>query len=265
MKELDKIIEKLKSNDDVDAVFITGSMGTKTNTSHSDIDLIIILKNNFKEIESIFAWIDGIFADIYFFDLENIREIRESLFLPTQNSKIKHRMNALLYSWAKVGDIKFDKSGELTKLKALEKEIKIPQVQIFRSWNNTNYNFEANTRYFNSNDPLYHEALEIRLMYSVPQIICTYLDFIGKPWEGEKKAIIYLKEHDIDFYNLFIKYTRATNLTERFNFYKQMAERVFSLNPEYKVWDKTEIIAKSQREQFENSSDLVDYWQSLIS
>jgi predicted nucleotidyltransferase/predicted DNA-binding WGR domain protein len=265
MDSLNKIIEKLKSNDEVDAVFLTGSVGAKTNTSYSDIDLIIILKDNSKEIESIFTWIDGIFADIYFFDLENIREIEESLFLPTQNSKIKHKMNAFLYSWLKKGNIKFDKSGELTKLKTLGKEVKIPQTQLFRSWNNTNYNLEVNTRYFNSNNSLYHEALEIRLMYSVPQTICSYLDFIGQPWEGEKKAITYLKENDIDFYNLFLKYTKATNLTERFNIYKQIAERVFSLNPKYKVWDKTEIIAKSQREQFANRDDLVKFWQSLIA
>lgn len=265
MDSLDKIIEKLKLNDDVDAVFLTGSIGTKTSKPYSDIDLIVILKNNSKEIESVFTWINGVFADIYFFDLENIRETKESLLLPTQNPKIKHKMNAFLYSWLKKGDIKFDKSGELTKLKTLEKEIKIPQTQIFRSWNNTNYNLEANTRYFNSNDPLYHEALEIRLMYSVPQIICSYLDFVGEPWEGEKKALTYFKEHDSNFYNLFLKYTQATNLAERFSIYKQMAEKVFSLNPKCKVWDKTEIIAKSQREQFENSNDLIEYWQSLIS
>lgn len=174
-------------------------------------------------------------------------------------------MNAFLYSWLKKGDIKFDKFGKLTKLKNLEKEIKIPQTQLFRSWNNTNYNLEANTRYFNSNDSLYHEALEIRLMYSIPQIICSHLDFVGQPWEGEKKALTYFKEHDSNFYDLFLKYTQAVNLAERFSIYKQMAERVFSLNPKYKIWDKTEIIAKSQREQFENSNDLVDYWQSLIS
>ncbi|MEK7116611.1 MAG: nucleotidyltransferase domain-containing protein [Patescibacteria group bacterium] len=265
MNSLDKIIEKLKSNDAVDAVFITGSIGTKTNTSHSDIDLIVILKDNSKEIESIFTWFDGIFADIYFFDLENIKEIKESLFLPSQNPKIKHKMNAFLYLWLKKGDIRFDKSGELTNLKLLDKEIRVPQTQIFRSWNNTNYNSEANTRYFNSNDPLYHEALEIRLMYSVPQIVCSYLDFLGKPWEGEKKAITYLKECDTDFYNLFIKYTKATNLAERFSVYKQMTERVFSLNPKYKIWDKTEIIAKSQKEQFENNNDLVEHWQNLIA
>lgn len=83
MNSLDKIIEKLKSNGDVDAVFLTGSIGTKTNKPYSDIDLIVILKNNSKEIESIFTWIDGIFADIYFFDLENIKEIEESSFLST--------------------------------------------------------------------------------------------------------------------------------------------------------------------------------------
>lgn len=46
MKELDKIIKKLKSNDDMEAVFITGSNSGKEAKPYSDIDLVIILKEN---------------------------------------------------------------------------------------------------------------------------------------------------------------------------------------------------------------------------
>jgi predicted nucleotidyltransferase len=54
IKSLDEIIEKLKSNDDVDAVFITGSQTTQEAKSYSDIDLVVILKENKNELYSLY-------------------------------------------------------------------------------------------------------------------------------------------------------------------------------------------------------------------
>ncbi len=266
MQSLETIIQKLEQKPEVDAVFLTGSIGNNTSTADSDIDLIIILKDNTQGIESIFTWIDGVFADIYFFDLENIKSIIESNTLSSESGHMSDKMNHLLYVWLKKGEIRFDKSGELTKLKSMEKElVPVSEQKKWNSWVNTNYNFEANTRYFNAKDSKYHEALEMRLLYSVIQVICTYFDFIGEQWRGEKLAITYLKEHDLDFYEMFIRYTKATNLGERFTEYSVMVHRVFELNPKYPLWKKDEIIPKSQRGGFEIDNNLLNIWNGLIS
>lgn len=266
MKSLENILKKLEQKPEVDAVFLTGSLGNKSQTSDSDIDLIIILKNNNLAIESVFTWIDGIFADVYFFDEKNILNILESKFILTESDEVSNKMNHLLYVWLKKGEIIFDKSAELTKLKSIEKEFaSISEEKKWNSWVNVNYNFEANTRYFNAKDIKYHEALEMRLFYSVIQVICTYFDFINEQWKGEKLAIKFFKENDIDFYNTFIKYTKASNLSERYLEYSSMVYRVFKLNPKYQLWNKSEVISKSRKGGFETDKQLLGFWNDLIS
>ena len=67
MSIFNTIIEKLKTKDEVDAVFVTGSYGIAQEKSYSDIDLVIILRKNTNKLKSVYTWIDGVFADIFFF------------------------------------------------------------------------------------------------------------------------------------------------------------------------------------------------------
>ncbi|MFM2384025.1 MAG: hypothetical protein RIQ72_597 [Candidatus Parcubacteria bacterium] len=264
MQTLETILKKLEQKPEVDAVFLTGSIGNNTSTSDSDIDLIIILKDNTLALESVFTWIDGVFADIYFFDQRNISNIVQSDVLSSESGELSNKMNHLLYAWLKRGEIRFDKSGELTKLKSLQKEFApISEEKQWNAWVNTNYNFEANTRYFNAKDSKYHEALEMRLLYSVVNSICAYFDFINEQWRGEKLALEYLKKYDIEFYNVFLRYTKATTLSERFVEYSAIVHRVFELNPNYPIWKKNEIIPKSQRRNFKIDDDLLKFWNEL--
>lgn len=266
MKSLETIIKNLSQKPEVDAVFLTGSLGNETHTSNSDIDLIIILKENNLAIESVFTWIDGVFADAYFFDQSNIKNLIESKFITSESDEVSNKINHLLYAWIKKGEIKFDHSGELTKLKSIDKEFaSISEEKKWNLWVNVNYNFEANTRYFNAKDTKYHEALEMRLLYSVSQVIGAYFDFVNEQWKGEKMSIKYFKENDMNFYNTFIKYTKASNLSDRFTAYSSMVHRVFELNPQYKLWGKDEVIPKSQKRGFEVDKQLVTFWDKLIS
>lgn len=266
MSQLQNIIEHLKLNNDVDAVFLTGSHGANKKP-YSDIDLVIILKENVKQIESIFTWIDGTFADIYFFDLKNIKNIMssESLFAnPLIGSRIENTMDSRLYNWIKKSSIQFDKSGDLTKLKSKQIELKVGEADKEISWNNINYNFEVNTRYFNSGDSVYHEALEMRLLYSVSQLITGYFSFRGIQWEGEKNAVKYLKDKDPKFYENFILYSKSSTLENKFKYYKQMVESVFS-GP-YHLWTRNEVLPKLRgRTTKLNDPELIEFWEKLIS
>ncbi len=46
MNTLDNIIENLKIDDNIDAVFMTGSNHNSEAKAYSDIDLVVILKEN---------------------------------------------------------------------------------------------------------------------------------------------------------------------------------------------------------------------------
>lgn len=264
MSQLQDIIEKLKVKEEVDAVLLTGSHGEGVKP-YSDIDLIIVLKNNFQKIESVFTWIDDTFADIYFFDLGNIEKMITdgSVFAgPVQNKD--HSTNYLLPCWLEKGTIQFDKSGKLTLLKSLNIKTSVDRSSRESACRQINYNFEANTRYFKSNDPLYHEALEIRLMYSIVELIVGYFLFRDIPWQGEKKAVGLLKEDHQDFYNEFISYSKSQNLKDKFAHYANMVRLV--LVSEYSLWSRNEILAKHKEHHAgADESVLAEYWKKLIA
>ena len=226
MESLGNIITHLNSSKDIDAVFITGSLGNKNAKPYSDIDLVIVLKKNKFNLYSLYRWIDEIFADIFFFDLGDIHKIS------TRESDDANSPEGSFVAWLKKADIQFDKSGTITKLKKKLDTIDQANIVSIKDkesfWQKINYNSIANKRYFESNDLLYHQALELRLLYSVIEAICGYLALRDIPWRGEKNAVIYLSAHHPNFYALFQKYSTTSSLKDRFDYYSQMVDLVFT-------------------------------------
>ncbi len=98
-----------------------------------------------------------------------------------------------------------------------------------------NYNLVNNARYFRSNDPLYHAALEIRLLYSISEALVGYFTLRHVYWKGEKNAILYLREHDPKYLGIFEMACRGESLKTKFNAYCKLAEESFTA--EYPKWE----------------------------
>lgn len=258
MKTLPVTIEKLKLHQNVDAVFLTGSQGSD-NKPYSDIDLVIILNRHTHDLTSLYTWIDDKFADVFFFDYSDLERIDTSKELPG------NAMDAVFVSWLQKATIQFDKSGMLTDLKGktdeLSKKVTIPKSEKDLFWQKINYNFVANTRYFESNDPSYHEALEVRLLYSVSEVVTGYFEFRDILWRGEKSAMKYLKENDIDFYNDFIAYTKAVDLSDKFRKYSDLVKMVFTDG--YKLWNKGDVLPQAKDRTKADNKTLIEYWNDL--
>lgn len=260
MEQLTTVIENLKSRDEVDAVFLAGSHAAGTQNSHSDFDVVIVLTENTKKIDSIFTWIGDIFADVIFFDHSDLDFFRGR----TQGFSANERNTGKFLSWLEKSDIKFDKSGTLSALKTdvASFDLIVPQREREDVCQKINYNFVVNKRYFESGDVLYHEALEIRLLYSVMEVITGYFSLRNIPWRGEKAAISYLKERDRDFYGLFASYTKSAVLEEKFELYKEMTGRVFPLG--FKHWSIGDVIATTKEPAGEEvKAEIVNYWKEI--
>ena len=220
----ENLIKKLRDNAEIDAVFLTGSYGREESKPYSDIDLVIILKENKNNIRSLYQWIGDVFADIFFFDIADLH---------------KKELDVDLLNWVQKSKILFDKSGELTSFKESSPVLKLTAVseeEKLSYWQKINYNLIANKRYFESNDPLDHTALELRLLYSVIEVVCGYLALRGIPWKGEKQANKYLEENASEFYSISQKYFQAESLNDRFQAYSKMISLVFT--DKYKLWTK---------------------------
>lgn len=253
---LSQIINNLGKHQDVDGVFVTGSQGDN-HKPYSDIDLVIILNKNHNEISSIYTWIDGKFADIFFFDHSDLDR------MIAKDDIEANSMDAIFIDWLKKATIYFDKTGILNKIKSRLsiKKLSIPISEKQQFCQKMNYNLVANTRYFQSNDPLYHEALEMRLLYSVSELLCGYFEFRDIPWRGEKTAIKYFRENDRDFYDKFISYTKASNLDDRFKVYQALVKSTFT--DEYKEWAVGDILPQSKNNK--DIESMTKYWSGLTN
>jgi len=261
MNTLEKIIENLKKHEEIDAVFLTGSYGIDHKT-YSDIDLVIVLNKSTQNIKSLYTWIDDKFADVFFFDSAELDRI--GLAKDIHGNK----MDGVFVTWLGKAVIQFDKTGKVAALKEkmneLNKVSKIPESEKKSFYDKINYNWHVNKRYFDSNDSIYHEALEIRLLYSVSEIFTGYFEFRDILWRGEKAAIKYLKENDMNFYSIFVKYTKADDLREKYFYYSKLVDLVFTDN--YKPWVKGGVYPQEKdREAPADNSALINYWNNLTS
>lgn len=198
-KFLQEIITKLSKNDNVDALLLCGSTATGKQTKSSDYDLVLVVKEKPEKLLSLFTYIDSLPADIFFYSLADIKRI-------ISDKKVKEGGETWLIHWLPKGKISFDKSGDLSKLQRMISEIKYPSdASVNASAYKINYNLVNNTRYFESEDPLYHSALEIRLLYSIVEALVEYFSMRHIYWEGEKTAVQYLEDHDPEYLSIVLK------------------------------------------------------------
>lgn len=234
---MDKVIEKLKSDPQVNAVFITGSGGVGNRNGYSDIDLVVVLSENNDNLYCLYKFTDDIFTEVFFFDLKDLERI--SLLKKIASDDF----DAIFIDWLKKSEILFDKSGDLTSLKSKLVDIDMSNVSKkskFGYWQRINHNYITDKRYFDSGDELYLTALEIKLFYSMEQVICSYFAFRDLPWRGEKNAVLYLRENDKDFYELFERYIKSSKIDERFRVYSDMFDMAH--NGAYRKWESDFLV-----------------------
>ncbi len=257
---LEEVLENLKNSSEVDGVLVMGSGGNNTLLPHSDYDLVVVVDKIPVPVFSVFTYIDNRMTDVFFFTLDQL----DSLI--AKDSLDADDIDGKLLSWLQNGTIHTDKSGKLKQLKEKlvnSNVLKIPESKKYAAWFGINFNFAHNIRYFESNDTLYLNALDIRLLYCVADIISGYFTIRDIPWRGEKVAIKWLGENDSEFLKLFQKYSSTGERNEKVEIYTQLVEK--AIEPFGKTWNKnfTGITLKDDF-SLANLDEGVKFWDNLV-
>jgi len=260
---LDQVIHALSLKEGIDAVFVTGSQGIGSDKPYSDIDLVVILQKNDEKIKSIYTWIGGKFADVFFFESSDLERIASAAEIDANS------LDGCLVSWLQKATIFSDRSGTISRMKgdaSLATKLKIIPASRYSSWQKINYNLIANTRYLESGDIESLRALEIRLLYSVVECLTGYFEARGVPWRGEKMAMKYLYEHDSDMRHAFERFTSAGDVRARFEAYRTMVGLALPESLGMKMWRIGDVVSESQRKDASDTdrSHLVEFWHKLI-
>lgn len=257
---LTETISNLKTKDQVTAVFLTGSGASSSLKEYSDYDLVVILDKDEIGLKSIYTFIDGKFTDLFFFTEQNIKELAEE-------TKVNpNSMNGILLNWLDNAKIEFDKTGSISELQNKAKsghfKATIPEDEVTSVLNKVNYNFICNQRYYQSQDDLYLKALDIKLLYSVVELITAYFTFRQIPWRGEKQAISYLETNDPAFYRQFQNFLASKDIDERMRFYGKLFN--IALPESLNRWDNSIVIGELHDGSSEGRERAKSFWQELI-
>lgn len=261
---LDEVLARLAQNEAVEGVLLIGSTRELDLRPHSDYDLLVVLREMPLPPGILLTVIDDRLADILF-----VRSSFVDKILSPDFEEASDEQEGFLLEHLKNGSIAYDRDGRIRKV-----QHKLIGRQWFVKPNNRrvyteavrgiHYNYQHNRRYFDSSEPIYQTALEVRLLYSLMQVILSYFIVRRLPWQGEVKAIQYWRENDPDFLTLFETYQGAPNLKDRFKAYTKMAER--TLEPVGGLWPRNAVSVALEGDAWgtEEVSAAVDYWHSLI-
>lgn len=251
------LMEKMKSSPRVKGIFTTGTTATKMSSS-SDIDIVVVLDKNSKDIKSVYTIIENYFSDIFFFDIGFLNRLKNKQEVSGNN------FDGMFLEWLAKGKIEYDPENFLFTLKNKMNTNpplqKVADLEKNDFWIKTNYNFIANLRYYNSKDELYHKALEFRLLHSMIELITAYFSFRGIPWRGEKAAVKYLEQNDKQFLSIFQEYTKSDILAGKMKYYAELFNRAFF--GEYQKWENDFIIPISNQNQYDY--ELLDFWKEIV-
>jgi len=225
------VFDRLKKHPSVDGILLYGSGAHDPTSPHGDYDIACVLNDAPQEIMGITTFIQGKFAEIFFYTPE---EVNQALAAEAVDLNVKVGWIA---NWSRDGQIIFDRSGLLARLKESSNERKdvVPEPLAYQSWFRMNYNLVQNRRYLNTGEAIYLEALDIKFLYCILECFIGYFNVRSIAWRGEKEAIKWLQEHDADFYHQFQDAVRETSREKKFALYENLVHR--ALKPTRGVWD----------------------------
>jgi predicted nucleotidyltransferase len=257
------VLNNLRRHEIVEALLTLGSTATGDQTSSSDYDVLIVLREMPFPLQVLLTTINGRLSDILFAPTSLLTRIRnrepQETFTPYETIIRQH---------LGTGKIIYDKNKTLPQIRSFINDNPWHTVfideQIYRVIHGINFNYQHNKRYYKNPDLLYQMVLDIRLNYSIDQLLSSYFLIRKLAWQGEKKAIRYWQENDPAFLTNFQKYFNTASRDEKFLHYTRLARQV--LSPVGDLWpdDSVNIVLDGDW-AMEDIPQSINYWHTLIA
>lgn len=219
---LDQVIARLARHDAVDGVIVMGSASDNTLKPASDYDLWVVLSALPAPLWLVFTWVDHRLTEVLFTSVPNLERLVADGAIAPANSHAATELD-----WLRHGRIAFDRVGRLRR--ARERARATGQVgpvrerDSYATWFKINYNVQQTRRMLGADDPLYHLAVDFRLLYSLAELWTGYFVVRRLPWLGEKAALRYLSVHDPDYLALFRRCLGETDRARKVGLYAELA------------------------------------------
>jgi len=266
---LDDLVGRLTSHANLDGIVVMGSASSGLLNPASDYDLYVVLSSMPEPMFLLLTTVEHRLTEVYFTTAEAIDQM-----LAVEHPTAGNQNQALATQWLQTGRIAFDRYGRLDLLRRKVQEPpwrdtayahETSQSDMYAYWWKINYNLRQTRRMLVSTDPAYLIAVDIRLLYSLPEVFVGYARIRGMPWRGEKELIRYLMQHDQPFLDLFLQCIAETDYKRKAALYEQIA--ALALAPLGGLWapGATAVqIATDPAFAPGNVERALRFWQNLL-
>jgi len=266
---LDTFIDRLAAHGIVDGVVVMGSAGKGAPGPASDYDLLVVLSELPAPLYLVLTTVDRRLTEVYVTTTATVDHVLAS-DRPTPGDHDE----AVYIQWLQGGRIAFDRAGRLARVQhkvqteawvAMARANETAPADAYAYWWKINYNLRQTKRMLMSDDPVYLMAVDIRLLYSLPEVFVGYGRDRHLPWRGEKQLIRYLQQHDQAFLDLFRECIAETDRERKAALYEQAA--ALALAPLGGLWPQEATAVQLQggaawrSDAIENA---LSFWESLI-
>jgi hypothetical protein len=222
-QEIDAVLAQLRANEQVAGVLAIGSLTRQAVSSASDYDLVLVVR------ELTPLWYVGVttigrrFTDLIFVSADAIDQIAH-LAAPIPTT---HELTAIV-RWLQHGVILLDRDRGLRRVQQhVHRQTLIEPISdqaAHGAWFAINFNLAVARRYGRSPDELYQTTADMRMaVYGHADLWFNYFTIRKLDWDGDKAAVIYLREYDPAYLALYQRFISETDRQAKLAIYEQAA------------------------------------------
>ena len=263
--DFESLVERLKKSPRVDGLMFLGSTGQSTLDAFSDRDLLIVLDECNLAITNGAVYCDDVLVDLVFATRQEV----EDLITAEPGSISLSDPRASFFNWVPSGTIVLDRCGRLESLRsALRRNGSSPRLTEGESVKRADralYNLAHTQRMSGSPDPVYQQAVDLRMLYQLSALMVDYFNLRGLPWRGEKEAIRYWQSFYAGYIDLFMRCYWERRRAERVRLYAELV--MATIEPVDFQWDPDGpnfVLSPPEDMTRENLERAQRFWRSLL-
>lgn len=263
---LQEFIARLKGSNSIVAIAIIGSAVEARTNLASDYDILIVLEDPPVPLTGGVTFVEDRLTDIAFMTLEEVRRLSEV----DQSQVSMNSPEGTFLTWMQTARIEFDKAGYLGQIhKKSQEGLTLKPLdggEIYSRFDKASYNLAHTRRMLTSDNPDYHLAVDMRLLYQMADLMVDYFLVRKLPWQGEKHAVHYWKSHDPGYLDLFIECINEKNRNRKVDLYHRLASETMA--PVEELWQAGETrlrLGPDSEMTSENIEAAEKFWGSILA
>ena len=217
-------MQRLAAHAAVHGAALLGSGQRLALNSVSDIDLLIVVDEDWAALRGAVTRIDGRMGDVLFATTHEIAKIANA-----ESTRDAGAWVGMIASHLGSARVLLDRNGDLAtahiqarrSCAASDAEPGAPHTGRGTRSTTTGSTIAGCST---SDDPMYAAALDVRMLYGLADVFAGYFATRGMRWNGEKAAVSYLREHDPAFLTLFQQALAEQDRRAKFALYEQLCQ-----------------------------------------